>query len=41
MATSDRQGAGAALEKIRQLVQLNLILGLLTVAVAAWGRFPG
>jgi len=41
MATSDRQGAGAALEKIRQLVQMNLILGLLTVAVAAWCRFPG
>jgi len=32
--------AGAA-ARIRQLVMVNLVLGLLTVAVAAWGRFGG
>lgn len=33
--------AGAAAGRIRQLVALNLALGLVTVAVAAWGRFGG
>lgn len=33
--------AVAALGRIRQLVLLNLVLGVLTVAVAAWGRFGG
>ena len=27
------------MNRIRQLVTMNLALGLLTVAVAAWGRF--
>lgn len=31
--------AGAAHDRIRRLVTLNLLLGLGTVAVAAWGRF--
>lgn len=39
MARDDRQAAAAAAESIRQLVTVNLVLGLLTVAVAAWGRF--
>jgi uncharacterized membrane protein len=33
--------AGAAAGRIRRLVTLNLTLGLVTVAVAAWGRFSG
>ncbi|HYF08494.1 MAG TPA: CopD family protein [Acetobacteraceae bacterium] len=41
MAAGDRAGAAAAMEKIRMLVLGNLVLGLLTVAVAAWGRFGG
>jgi len=32
--------AGAALGQIRQLVGLNLILGLIVTAVAAAGRYP-
>jgi uncharacterized membrane protein len=39
LAAGDRGRAGAAAERIRQLVSLNLVLGLVTVAVAAWGRF--
>ncbi len=35
----DWPAAGAALAKIRQLVGLNLILGLLVVATASGGRF--
>jgi uncharacterized membrane protein len=41
LAREDRPAAGAAIERMRQLVLGNLVLGLLTVAVAAWGRFPG
>lgn len=37
----DQPQAAQAAEKIRQLVSMNLVLGLLTVAVAAWGRFGG
>lgn len=39
MATGDNAAAGVAMVKIRSLVTMNLGLGLLTVAVAAWGRF--
>ncbi|HYZ32330.1 MAG TPA: CopD family protein [Crenalkalicoccus sp.] len=41
MAAGDRPAAGAAMERIRQLVTLNLGLGLFTVVIAAWGRFSG
>jgi uncharacterized membrane protein len=41
LEAGDRPGAAAAGARIRRLVQLNLALGLLTVAVAAWGRFGG
>ncbi len=39
MAAGDGAAAGAAVARVRRLVSLNLGLGLLTVAVAAWGRF--
>jgi hypothetical protein len=29
------------MDRIRWMVTINLGIGLLTVAVAAWGRFPG
>lgn len=32
-----RAGDKTALESIRKLIMLNLVLGLLTVAIAAWG----
>jgi uncharacterized membrane protein len=35
----DRAAAATAMNRIRLLVTMNLALGLLTVAVAAWGRF--
>lgn len=35
----DRETAAAAVDRIRHLVQLNLALGVLTVAVASYGRF--
>ncbi|TCZ57895.1 CopD family protein [Roseicella aquatilis] len=35
----DLPAAAAAMDRVRQLVAINLGLGLLTVAVAAWGRF--
>ncbi|MDB5372417.1 MAG: hypothetical protein JWP04_1059 [Belnapia sp.] len=38
-AQGNPAAAGAAVNKVRQLVTMNLALGLLTVAVAAWGRF--
>lgn len=41
LAGGDRPAAAAAMDRVRQLVMLNLALGLLTVAVAAWGRFGG
>lgn len=41
LASGDAPGAAAALDRIRKGVSVNLALGLLTVAVAAWGRFGG
>ena len=41
MAQGDRSAAAGAMDRVRQLVTANLALGLLTVAVAAWGRFGG
>ena len=41
LAAGDRPAAAAALDRIRKGVSVNLALGLLTVAVAAWGRFGG
>lgn len=41
LAAGDRAAAAAAMERIRVGVTANLGLGLLTVAVAAWGRFGG
>jgi uncharacterized membrane protein len=41
MARGDTAFAAGAADRVRRLVQLNLALGLATVAVAAWGRFPG
>ncbi|MDN3567182.1 CopD family protein [Paeniroseomonas aquatica] len=38
-ARTDAAAAATAVNRIRQLVTMNLALGLLTVAVAAWGRF--
>jgi uncharacterized membrane protein len=40
-AVGDAPGAAANAEKVRRLVTVNFALGLLTVAVAAWGRFGG
>ena len=37
----DWKGAGAALGQIRKLVALNLVLGLITVAVGTAGRLLG
>jgi len=39
MDKGDRTAAAGAVDRIRQLVVMNLVLGLITVAVAAWGRF--
>jgi uncharacterized membrane protein len=41
MAAGDRPGAAGAMERVRNLILLNLVLGLATVAVASWGRFGG
>lgn len=41
LAAGDRAGAATSMDRVRQMVSLNLGLGLLTVAVAAWGRFGG
>jgi uncharacterized membrane protein len=38
LAAGDVKAAAAANDRVRQLVTLNLGLGLLTVGVAAWGR---
>lgn len=40
-ARGDAAAAATAANVIRQLVTANLALGLLTVAIAAWGRFGG
>jgi uncharacterized membrane protein len=37
MAANDIKAAAVANDRIRQLVLVNLLLGLLTVGVAAWG----
>lgn len=41
LAANDLPKAGAANESIRLAVTFNLVLGLLTVVAAAWGRFGG
>lgn len=41
LATQDRVSAAASLDRIRKGITVNMGLGLLTVAVAAWGRFGG
>ena len=41
LAAGDFPTAGQNLEKIRQIVGTNLILGLITVAIGASGRFWG
>lgn len=41
LAAGDAPAAAAALDRIRLGVTANLALGLLTVSVAAWGRFGG
>ncbi|MCX8134627.1 MAG: CopD family protein [Roseococcus sp.] len=38
LAAGDLKAAAAANETLRQMVSINLGLGLLTVGVAAWGR---
>lgn len=38
LAAGDTPRAAAANDRIRQLVLVNLILGLVTVGVAGWGR---
>lgn len=38
LAAGDLPGAAAANERIRLLVTTNLLLGLLTLGIAAWGR---
>ena len=40
-AAGDLPGAAVNAERVRRLVTVNFALGLLTVAVAAWGRFGG
>jgi uncharacterized membrane protein len=39
VARADWKAAGAALNSIRQLVGINLVLGLVTIAVAILGRY--
>jgi uncharacterized membrane protein len=41
LTAEDNPAAAAAADAIRKLILLNLILGLVTVAVAAWGRAGG
>lgn len=41
LATQDRVSAAASLDRIRKGITVNMGLGLLMVAVAAWGRFGG
>lgn len=40
-AAGNSADAAANADKVRLLVSINFILGLFTVAVAAWGRFGG
>ncbi|MCI0752703.1 CopD family protein [Teichococcus vastitatis] len=41
LAAGDTASAGAAAERLRWMITANLVLGLVTVAVAGWGRFGG
>src|SRR4051812_22126662 len=41
LAAADRPAAATAMDHVRQMVTMNLGLGMATVAVAAWGRFGG
>lgn len=41
LAAGDRPAAAVALDTIRKGVAVNMVIGLATVAVAAWGRFGG
>jgi len=41
MAAKDYKAAAGAQAKIRQLVVTNLVLGVLTIAIALYGRYPG
>jgi uncharacterized membrane protein len=41
VAAGDWAGAGRNLDSIRRLVQINLVLGLVTVAIGASGRYWG
>ncbi len=41
LEAGDRPAAAAALDTIRKGVLVNMVIGLATVAVAAWGRFGG
>ncbi|MFC7609978.1 CopD family protein [Teichococcus aestuarii] len=41
LAAGQDAAAAAAADKVRRLVTLNLVIGLLTVIVAGWGRFGG
>jgi uncharacterized membrane protein len=41
LARQDNAGAAAQLAQIRWIVTINLILGLLTVAVGSSGRYWG
>jgi uncharacterized membrane protein len=41
LAAGDTARAAAAAERLRWMITGNLALGLLTVAVAGWGRFGG
>ena len=38
LASQDRAGAAAAADAIRKLIGVNLVLGVLTVLVAAWAQ---
>jgi uncharacterized membrane protein len=41
MAANDRPGAARALESIRKLVLMNLVMGLIVVAFSGFGRIAG
>ena len=41
MAAGDKPAAAAAVEQIRKLVLANLVLGVVTICIAGWGRFGG
>ena len=38
LAASDVKAAAAANDLIRRMVSANLLIGLFTIAIAAWGR---